>query len=92
MNPNKYKRPGTNMPDFNGKAKMTCVHCQQMTEFVFAAWDKGRYTTLAFTEKSAAEAKKAAAAARKAGLPVPGESQQPDESADGEPKPGEVPF
>ena len=81
INPNKYKRPGTKMPDFNGKAKTTCKHCQCETEFEIAAWDKGRYTTIAFTEKSVAEAKKAAYAAKKAGLPT-AETASADAEAD----------
>ncbi len=101
INPNKYKRPGTRMPDFNGKAKTTCVHCKCETEFEVAAWDKGRYTTLAFTEKSAAAAKKAAAAAQRAGLPTAAEqasNQAADDAAstttenDGEPKTGDALF
>ena len=87
------------MPDFNGKAKTTCVHCNCETEFEVAAWNNGRYTTIAFTEKSVAEAKKAAAAAKRAGLPPPGEqptTESRDAATDGEPddnlKPGDVPY
>ena len=98
MNPNKYKRPGTKMPDFNGKATVTCKHCQQETEFELAAWNRGaRFTTIAFTEKSVAEKRKADYAAKKAGLPTAAE-QTTNEAADeaaqqsDESKPGEVPF
>lgn len=77
LNPNKYKRPGTKMPDFNGKAAVTCVHCKGETVFELAAWNRnGRFTTIAFTEKSVADAKRAAYAAKKAGLPVAGEQQE----------------
>jgi hypothetical protein len=74
LNPNKYKRPGTKQPDMNGKAAVNCKHCQKETEFELAAWSRGNFTTLTFTEKTIAEAKRAAAKAAKAGLPPPGDA------------------
>jgi hypothetical protein len=80
LNPNKWKKPGTKQPDMNGKAAVNCKHCQKETEFELAAWSRGNFTTLTFTEKSVAEAKRAAAKAAKAGLPPPGETAQSADS------------
>jgi hypothetical protein len=98
MNPNKYKRPGTKMPDYNGSCSVTCVHCKGETHFELAAWNRGKFTTIAFTEKSEANAKKAAYKARKAGLPVEGaeENQNGTHATDATDEPvqemGQVPF
>ena len=89
MNPSKYKKPGTKMPDFNGTCAVTCVHCKGQTVFELAAWNRGKFTTIAFTEKTEAEAKKAAYKARKAGLPVAGAEEQRQAEA---PEDGDVPY
>lgn len=90
LNANRYKRAGSKQPDLNGKAVMTCVHCQQETEFEMAAWHRGKFTTVAFTEKAEAERKRAAAKAKRAGIP-----EENAESGNAEmptPAEGSVPF
>ena len=55
LNANKWKREGTKQPDQTGKAVVTCKHCQKETAFEIAAWIRGGYTTLMFTEKRSEE-------------------------------------
>jgi len=89
LNRNKYKKAGSNAPDATGKCVSTCKHCKQETEFEIAGWIRemsGRkFTTLRFTERGEAEAKRTAARAAKSGLPTEGAATAPGPEADAPP-------
>lgn len=94
LNPNKYHRDGSKMPTHNGNGQLTCKHCQQVTAFEIAMWNRGRFLTMAFTEKELSEKKRAEAKARKAGLATADEAANQAEMPvdSGETKTGEVLF
>lgn len=91
VNPNKYARAGSRAPHYNGRGELTCKHCGEATQFEIAIWDRRTLMTMAFTEKSLAEQRRAEAKARKAGLPLPGAAQPETETTtEAEPKEGDT--
>lgn len=92
LNVNKWKKPGSKQPDLNGRVMTVCVHCQKTTEFAIAAWDRGRFTTLALTEKAEADRKKAEWKAKRRQAAGGDEAEPEREQAAEQPQEGEVPF
>lgn len=61
---NTRKQAGTKQPDADGRASITCPHCNTQTEWVIAGWlrdgPKGRFSSLAFKTKEQADKERAA--------------------------------